>query len=70
MYETIYHIAGSAFDKYPIETHFGLFSLEDGSMAEIPQQFPFDGLRPVNFTSKQFSISNQILYICIFLIYF
>lgn len=38
-----YHIAGSAFDIFPTETHFGLFSLEDGSIAEIPQQFPFSG---------------------------
>lgn len=38
-----YHISGSAFEFFPTETHFGLFSLEDGSMAEIPQQYPFCG---------------------------
>lgn len=38
-----YHIAGSAYEVFPTETHFGLFSLEDGSMAEIPQQYPFSG---------------------------
>lgn len=38
-----YHISGSADDLYPIETYFGLFQLEDRSMAEIPQQYPFCG---------------------------
>lgn len=38
-----FHIAGSAFDLFPTESHFGLFSLEDGSMAEVPQQYPFSG---------------------------
>ena len=38
-----YHIAGSAFDLFPTESYFGLFSLEDGSMAEVPQQYPFSG---------------------------
>lgn len=38
-----YYISGSAHSLYPTETHFGLFSLEDGSYAEIPQQYPFNG---------------------------
>ena len=38
-----YHIAGSAFCLFPTESHFGLFSLEDGSIAEVPQQYPFSG---------------------------
>ena len=38
-----YKISGSAHSLYPTETHFGLFSLEDGSYAEIPQQYPFNG---------------------------
>lgn len=38
-----YQILGSAHHLYPTETHFGLFTLEDGTMAEIPQEFPFNG---------------------------
>lgn len=38
-----YEIAGSADDLFPTETHFGLFRLEDGTMADIPQQYPFGG---------------------------
>lgn len=38
-----YHIAGSADDLYPVETHFGLVQLEDSSIASIPQQYPFSG---------------------------
>ena len=38
-----YSISGSAHSLYSTETYFGLFSLEDGSMAEIPQQYPFCG---------------------------
>lgn len=38
-----YQIYGSAHDLFPMETHFGLFTLSDNSMAEIPQQYPFNG---------------------------
>ena len=38
-----YHISGSAHRFFPAETHFGIFTLEDNSKAEIPQEFPFGG---------------------------
>lgn len=38
-----YQIYGSAHSLFPAETHFGLFSLEDGTKADIPQQYPFGG---------------------------
>ena len=38
-----YQIYGSAHSLFPTETHFGLFSLEDGTMSDIPQQYPYGG---------------------------
>lgn len=38
-----YQIYGSAHSLFPTETHFGLFSLEDGTISDIPQQYPFGG---------------------------
>lgn len=39
-----YQIYGSAHQYCPTETFFGLFTLEDDSMVEIPQEFPFGGI--------------------------
>lgn len=38
-----YEIYGCAHNLFPMETHFGLFSLADDTVADIPQQFPFSG---------------------------
>lgn len=38
-----YEIYGCAHDLFPTETHFGLFSLADNTVADIPQQYPFSG---------------------------
>lgn len=38
-----YHITGSADELYPVETYYGLLQLEDRSMVDIPQQYPFPG---------------------------
>lgn len=38
-----YEIYGCAHDLFPTETHFGLFRLDDGTVADIPQQYPFSG---------------------------
>ena len=38
-----YFITGCAHDLYPVETHFSLFYLQDGTIAELPHQYPFVG---------------------------
>lgn len=38
-----YNISGNAFRLYPMEIHYAYFSLEDGSIVDIPKQYPFGG---------------------------
>ena len=43
MKEYAYHISGTSFSLYPIETHFSLITLADGSNVPMTQQYPFLG---------------------------
>ena len=43
MREYHYQYAGCADRDYTTETHFGLFTLSDNTMVDIPQQYPFAG---------------------------
>lgn len=41
--EYTYHISGTSHPLFPIETHFSLFSLADGSKVAMSQRYPFLG---------------------------
>lgn len=67
-----YDIVGSAYRLFPVEIHFGYFTLEDESHVEIPKQYPFCGewgkgeVRTVALRDKQpLPIHIDIVYLSV-----